>query len=141
MYRMLLRRGKPGEVKGFDPRRFAAVLNAAHARLGGAIVLVWDNDRRHLSAAMRSLIDARPWLTVFSPARLCAGAEPGRGRVVGAQARFGQPRASRHRRTRRSRRHQAQTNKDYEYLPATSENTIYLAMASPLLHRLTRASI
>ncbi|MGV9772370.1 transposase [Streptosporangium sp. NPDC003464] len=53
------------EVKGFDTRWFAALLDAAHAQLGGAIVLVWDNDRRHLSAAMRALIDARPWLTVF----------------------------------------------------------------------------
>ncbi|MDP9847581.1 putative transposase [Streptosporangium lutulentum] len=29
--------------------------------------------------------------------------------------------------------------KDYEYLPATSENTIYLAMGFTLLRRLTRA--
>lgn len=29
--------------------------------------------------------------------------------------------------------------KDYEYLPATSENTVYLAMALALLHRLARA--
>lgn len=28
--------------------------------------------------------------------------------------------------------------KDYEYLPATSENTIYLAMSVTLLHRMTR---
>ncbi|MDP9864887.1 transposase [Streptosporangium brasiliense] len=31
--------------------------------------------------------------------------------------------------------------KDYEYLPATSESTIYLAMAFTLLHRLARAPI
>lgn len=30
---------------------------------------------------------------------------------------------------------------DYEYLPATSENTVYLAMAFTLLHRLARAAI
>ena len=30
--------------------------------------------------------------------------------------------------------------KDYEYLPATSESTIYLAMAFTLLHRLTRGT-
>jgi hypothetical protein len=65
MYRMLVRRGRPGEVKGFCPWRFAALLDAAHQQLGGPIVLVWDNDRRHLSAAMRAVIDARPWLTVF----------------------------------------------------------------------------
>ncbi|GAA2889575.1 hypothetical protein GCM10010517_53700 [Streptosporangium fragile] len=28
-------------------------------------MLVWDNDRRHLSRAMRTAIEARPWLTVF----------------------------------------------------------------------------
>ncbi|MEV4179988.1 transposase [Streptosporangium canum] len=62
---MLLRRGRPGEVKGFGPWRFAALLDAARQQLGGPIVLVWDNDRRHLSAVMRALIEARPWLTVF----------------------------------------------------------------------------
>ncbi|MEV4250994.1 transposase [Streptosporangium canum] len=65
MYRMLIRRGRPREVKGFSPWRFAALLDAAHAQLGGPIVLVWDNDRRHLSAVMRALIEACPWLTVF----------------------------------------------------------------------------
>lgn len=28
-------------------------------------MLVWDNDRRHLSRVMRAMIEARPWLTVF----------------------------------------------------------------------------
>jgi putative transposase len=28
-------------------------------------VLVWDNDRRHLSRVMRTMIEARQWLTVF----------------------------------------------------------------------------
>ncbi|MER5424249.1 transposase [Streptosporangium roseum] len=65
MYRTLIRRGRPGEVKGFGPRRFTALLDAAHAQLGGSIVLVWDNDRRHLSAVMRAAVEARPWLTVF----------------------------------------------------------------------------
>lgn len=65
MHRTLIRRGRPGEVKGFGPRQLSALLDAAHAQLGGPIVLVWDNDRRHLSAAMRAAIEARPWLTVF----------------------------------------------------------------------------
>ncbi|MEU0518335.1 transposase [Streptosporangium sp. NPDC006007] len=62
---MLLRCGRPGEVKGFSPWRFVALLEAAHQQLGGPIVLVWDNDRRHLSRVMRAMIEARPWLTVF----------------------------------------------------------------------------
>ncbi|MFI6883985.1 transposase [Streptosporangium canum] len=65
MHRTLMRRGRPGEVKGFGPRQLSALLDAAHAQLGGPIVLVWDNDRRHLSAAMRAAIEGRPWLTVF----------------------------------------------------------------------------
>lgn len=65
MYRTLLRQGRPGEIKGFSPWRFAALLDAAHQQLGGPIVLVWDNDRRHLSRVMRAMIEARPWLTVF----------------------------------------------------------------------------
>ncbi|SFL22752.1 DDE superfamily endonuclease [Streptosporangium canum] len=28
-------------------------------------MLVWDNDRHHLSRVMRAMIEARPWLTVF----------------------------------------------------------------------------
>ncbi|MEV4249817.1 transposase [Streptosporangium canum] len=65
MYRTLIRRGRPVEVKGFGPRQFTALLDAAHAQLGGSIVLVWDNDRRHLGTVMRAAIEARPWLTVF----------------------------------------------------------------------------
>ncbi|WP_326826026.1 hypothetical protein [Streptosporangium sp. NBC_01756] len=42
-----------------------ALLDAAHARLGRPIVVVWDSDRRHLSAAIRAMIEACPWLTVF----------------------------------------------------------------------------
>jgi putative transposase len=65
LYRALIRRGQPGEVKGFGTRQFTALLDAAHVQLGGPIVLVWDNDRRHLSAAMRTEIEARTWLRVF----------------------------------------------------------------------------
>ncbi|MGP4105200.1 transposase [Nonomuraea sp. KM90] len=28
-------------------------------------MLIWDNVNTHVDAAMRTLIDARPWLTVF----------------------------------------------------------------------------
>jgi putative transposase len=42
IYRALIRRGRPGEVKGFGTRQFAALLDAAHVQLGGPIVLVWD---------------------------------------------------------------------------------------------------
>jgi transposase len=66
IYRTMVRRGRAGEPKGFSPRDFARLLDAAHAQLGGKLVLVWDNDRRHLSTAMRAAITTRKgWLTVF----------------------------------------------------------------------------
>jgi putative transposase len=66
IYRRLVRRGRPGEAKGFGPREFSRLLDATHQQLGGSLVLVWDNDRRHLSRAMRTAIEARSrWLTVF----------------------------------------------------------------------------
>ncbi|WDV50196.1 transposase [Streptomyces coeruleorubidus] len=61
-----MRRGRRGEPKGFTARTYARLLDAAHAQLGGQIVLVWDNDRQHLSRVMRDAIETRTsWLTVF----------------------------------------------------------------------------
>ena len=54
-----------GRRKGFTEADYAALLDAAHQQLGGAIVLVWDNLSTHTSKAMAELIAARPWLTVF----------------------------------------------------------------------------
>jgi transposase len=51
--------------KGFTETGYARFLDAAHQQLGGAIVLVWDGLNTHTSRAMRELIAARPWLTVF----------------------------------------------------------------------------
>jgi len=51
--------------KGFDETDYARLLDGAHQELGGAIVLVWDNLPTHVSRAMRQLIAARSWLTVF----------------------------------------------------------------------------
>ena len=65
IYRMLVHRGRKGEKKGFRERDFAALLDAAHQRLRGPLVLVWDNATQHTDAAMRTLITARCWLTVF----------------------------------------------------------------------------
>ena len=51
--------------KGFTEPEYARLLDAAHQQLGGPIVLVWDNLNTHASKAMRELIAARDWLTVF----------------------------------------------------------------------------
>jgi putative transposase len=51
--------------KGFTETDYARFLDAAHQQLGGPLVVVWDGLNTHTSAAMRELIAARDWLTVF----------------------------------------------------------------------------
>jgi putative transposase len=51
--------------KGFTEADYARLLDDAHQQLGGPLVLVWDNLTTHLSRAMRELVAARDWLTVF----------------------------------------------------------------------------
>jgi DDE superfamily endonuclease len=59
------RRRRGDKRKGFTEADYAALLDAAHQQLGGALVVVWDNLNTHVSAAMSELISARDWLTVF----------------------------------------------------------------------------
>nr|WP_158857446.1 transposase [Streptomyces sp. NRRL B-1347] len=65
IFRMLVHHGRKGEKKGFREKDFARLLDAVHQQLGGSIVLLWDNYTHHIDAAMRELIEARRWLTVF----------------------------------------------------------------------------
>jgi putative transposase len=59
-------RGRRGDRrKGFTETDYARFLDAAHQQLGGPLVVVWDNLNTHVSRAMRELIAARDWLTVF----------------------------------------------------------------------------
>ncbi|TVZ00029.1 transposase [Trebonia kvetii] len=51
--------------KGFTETDYARLLDAAHQQLGGPLVLIWDNLNTHVSRAMRELIAARDWLTVY----------------------------------------------------------------------------
>jgi transposase len=51
--------------KGFTEAGYARLLDAAHQQLGGPLVVVWDNLNTHVSRAMRELVAARDWLTVF----------------------------------------------------------------------------
>ena len=51
--------------KGFTETDYARFLDAAHQQLGGPVVLIWDGLNTHTSRAMRELIAARTWLTVF----------------------------------------------------------------------------
>jgi hypothetical protein len=43
---------------------YARFLDAAHQRLGGPLVVVWDNLNAHVSAAMAKLAATRDWLTI-----------------------------------------------------------------------------
>lgn len=65
IYRTITHHGRKGEKKGFREADYAALLDAAHQQLGGPIVLVWDNLTTHHDTAMRTLIAARTWLTVY----------------------------------------------------------------------------
>jgi hypothetical protein len=59
-------RGRRGDRrKGFTETDYARFPAAAHQQLNGPVVLVWDNLNTHVSRAMRELIAARDWLTVF----------------------------------------------------------------------------
>jgi len=51
--------------KGFTERDYARLLDAAHQQLGSPLVVVWDNLNTHVSKAMKELVAARDWLTVF----------------------------------------------------------------------------
>ena len=66
IYRTHLDRGSgKHRRKGFTETDYARLLDAAHQQLDGPIVLIWDNLPTHVSRAMRQLIAARSWLTVF----------------------------------------------------------------------------
>jgi DDE superfamily endonuclease len=51
--------------KGFTETDYARLLDAAHQQLGAPLILVWDNLNTHVSRAMRELVAARDWLTVY----------------------------------------------------------------------------
>ena len=64
IYRTRTRR--PGDRrKGFAETDYARFLDAVHQRLGGPLVVVWDNLNAHVSREMAGLVAARDWLTVF----------------------------------------------------------------------------
>ena len=66
IFRTMVHKGRKGEKKGFREADFAALVDAAHQQLAGPIVLVWDNLQGHVSAKMKALIAARPWLRVYT---------------------------------------------------------------------------
>lgn len=66
IYRARTYHHRKNEPKGFTVADFQALLQAAHAQLGGPISLVWDSLPEHVCAEMRAWIAARQdWLLVY----------------------------------------------------------------------------
>ena len=63
-YRILVHRRRAGERRSFSEDDYATLIAAAHAQLRAPIILIWDNLNVHRSAAMRTRIAARDWLSV-----------------------------------------------------------------------------
>jgi DDE superfamily endonuclease len=63
-YRLIVHRGRKGERRSFSEADYAAAVTAAYQQLHAPIILIWDNLNTHLSARMRTFIDAHTdWLT------------------------------------------------------------------------------
>ncbi|MFC4584472.1 transposase [Sphaerisporangium corydalis] len=65
IYRTRTYRGRKGEPKGFGSADYAALFDGAHQHLGAPVVVAVDNLNTQVSARMRQLIAARPWLRVY----------------------------------------------------------------------------
>ena len=65
IYRVHAARNRKDKRKGFTEADYARLLDAARQQLGGPLVLAWDNLNTHVSRAMRELIAARDWLTLY----------------------------------------------------------------------------
>jgi len=60
IYRLHLDRRRAGQEASFTETDYIALIDTAHRRLGGPIVLILDSLNRHISHAMRSHVQARP---------------------------------------------------------------------------------
>lgn len=64
-YRVAVHRGRKGERRSLSERNYASLLTAAHERLHGPVILIWDNLNTHVSKRMQVFLDANAdWLTV-----------------------------------------------------------------------------
>jgi len=57
--------GRKGERRSLSERDYIGLIDGMHHLVKAPIVLVWDRLNTHVSRAMRDLVDARDWLTVF----------------------------------------------------------------------------
>ena len=64
-YRIRLHTGRKGERRSMSEADYAALVTAAHQQLHAPVILVWDNLNVHVSAVMRTMLQAhQDWLTV-----------------------------------------------------------------------------
>ncbi|MFL6052234.1 MAG: transposase [Actinoallomurus sp.] len=76
-YRLRIYRGRKGERCSFSEADYAAAITAAHQQLRAPVILIWDNLNTHLSARMRTFIDAHTdWLTVVPLPAYAPGLNP-----------------------------------------------------------------
>jgi DDE superfamily endonuclease len=66
LYRVRIHRRRKGERRSMSEADYAGLIAAAHHQLHAPLIVIWDNLNTHVSAAMRTYIDAhRDWLTVI----------------------------------------------------------------------------
>ncbi|MFJ2189735.1 transposase [Kitasatospora sp. NPDC087861] len=64
-HRLRRHTGRKGERRSLSERDYIGLIDGIHQLVRAPIVLVWDRLNTHVSHAMRDLISARGWLTVF----------------------------------------------------------------------------
>lgn len=64
-YRIRVHHGRRGERRSLSETDYIHLIDGTHQLLKAPIVLVWDRLSTHISRAMKRLLAARPWLTVF----------------------------------------------------------------------------
>jgi DDE superfamily endonuclease len=63
-YRVRIHRGRKGERRSMSEADYAGLITAAHQELQAPVILIWDRLNTHVSAVMRTFIQAHPgWLT------------------------------------------------------------------------------
>ncbi len=63
-YRTRVHHGRKGERRSMSEADYAGLITAAHQELQAPVILVWDRLNTHVSAVMRTFIQAHPgWLT------------------------------------------------------------------------------
>jgi hypothetical protein len=65
-HRLRRHTGRKGERRSLSERDYIALIDGMHHLVKAPLVLVWDRLNTHVSHAMRDLIKARDWLTVFT---------------------------------------------------------------------------